>query len=112
MFDPKDERYKSAKKRAGQLREFYQHLGSYLFVNTIIFTIDVLDGGSWWFYWVLVPWGLGILSHGWSIFGGNRFGKDWEERKIRQIMEQEEGVKPKRSLAAEDDYFENQSDAR
>ncbi|MCI0513202.1 2TM domain-containing protein, partial [candidate division KSB1 bacterium] len=44
----------------------------------------------WWFYWPLLGWGIGVLSHGIAIFGlGGYLGKDWEDRKIKEIMEKE-----------------------
>ncbi len=35
-------------------------------------------------------WGIGLLSHALSVFGPNLFlGKDWEDKKIKQLMEKE-----------------------
>lgn len=40
------------------------------------------------FYWPLLGWGIGIIAHALSVFGGSRFlGKDWEEKKTREFMD-------------------------
>jgi hypothetical protein len=100
-----DERYQRAKKRARELREFYSNLGSYVTINLILLVIDAISGGGWWFYWVTIFWGIGILFHAMRLFGGfPKLDKDWEERKIREIMAREEGGKPKRTTT--EDYFD------
>jgi hypothetical protein len=88
-----NERYLRARKHVEDVRGFYTHLGVYLIVNTLLFTINYLTSpGAWWFYWVTLFWGVGIAFHALGVFVGDRiFGKDWEERKIREYMEREEG---------------------
>ena len=98
-------RYIQARKRARALRAFYGTLGSFFFVNLILFTIDVLTGDGWWFYWVTIFWGLALVMQAFRLFNPLRiaFDDEWEERKIRELM----GEKSKRSL--DDDaetYFE------
>lgn len=85
-----DERYQAAKERVKELRGFYEHLGIYIVVNITLFIINVVTApGAWWFYWVTVFWGIGIIWHAYATFAGGRFmGKDWEERKIREILEE------------------------
>jgi hypothetical protein len=35
-------------------------------------------------------WGIGLVAHGFSVFVPQWFlGNDWEERKIKEIMEKE-----------------------
>lgn len=52
--------------------------------------IDALQGGGWWFYWATFGWGIGLLTHGLSVFAlPGMFGKNWEERKIREYMDQD-----------------------
>jgi hypothetical protein len=85
-------RYQRAKKRVDELRGFYIHLGVYLLVNLLLFLINMLSSpDDLWFYWVLLGWGVAIVAHAFSVFGfGRLFGADWEEKKIREIMENEE----------------------
>jgi 2TM domain len=56
-------------------------------VITLLFFIDFLTPGGWWFYWALLGWGIGILAHALSVFGiTGLFGSDWEEKKIAELM--------------------------
>lgn len=81
-----DERYARAKKRVAELRSFYSHLTVYVVIMAVLFFVDLRDGGNWWFYWPLMGWGIAVVFHALGTFG---FGKRWEERKIKEIMEKE-----------------------
>jgi hypothetical protein len=85
------ESYESAKKRVEELKSFYSHLFVYLAVNAGLFLLNILTSPRHlWFYWPLIGWGIGLAIHGLSVFGTQRLlGKDWEERKIREIMDKE-----------------------
>jgi hypothetical protein len=85
---PQDERYQRARKRVEELKGFYTHLAIYLVVNTGLFLIDYLTSpDNWWFYWPMIGWGIGLTAHGISIFAEGRFGHAWEERKMREYMD-------------------------
>lgn len=82
-------RYEQAKKRAAEIRDFYQHLITYLVVNAALFVINILTSpGYYWFVWPLAGWGIGVALHAVTVFGGF-MGKSWEERKIKEIMEKD-----------------------
>lgn len=85
------EKYEKAKKRVEEIKGFYTHLFIYLLVNLMFFVINILTApGVWWFLWPLVGWGIFVFVHGFSIFVFPRlFGKEWEEKKIKEIMEKE-----------------------
>jgi len=87
-----NKRYEKARKRVEELKGFYIHLLVYILVNLGMFILNILTSpGALWFYWPLFGWGIGILAHAISVFGiRGLFGKEWEERKIRQIMGKEE----------------------
>ena len=82
--------YKKAKKRVEQLKGFYGNLVAYCIVipNLAILNYNTTD-----FPWIIFPvlvWGFGVLAHGMEVFGYNPFlGKNWEERKIRKYMDDE-----------------------
>jgi hypothetical protein len=81
------ERYERARKQVAEIRDFYTHAAVYVVVNIGIFIIDMVTDGGPWFYWPLIGWGIGLMVHGISVFGPEtRLGRDWEERKIREIM--------------------------
>jgi hypothetical protein len=46
------------------------------------------------FYWPLIGWGIGLGLLGFGVFGfggGGPWGREWEDRKTRAVMEKERG---------------------
>ncbi|WP_046757045.1 2TM domain-containing protein [Kordia jejudonensis] len=93
------EAYLRAKRRLDNLKGFYRHLTIYVVVNSFITWQQVAsqidngkssleafqDHGS---YTVWLLWGIGLLIHGLNVFLINGiFGQNWEERKIKQYMD-------------------------
>lgn len=89
--------YEKAKKRVEELKSFYTHLFIYIAVNIGLFLIDIITSpGALWFYWPLIGWGIGVAIHGLNVFGTEKLlGKNWEEKKIKEIMEKEKTKKKK-----------------
>ncbi|UCG90995.1 MAG: 2TM domain-containing protein [candidate division WOR-3 bacterium] len=85
------EKYKVAKRRVVALRGFYAHLFMYIIVNIVLILINFIFTPRFlWFLFPLLGWGVGLLAH--AVFGFGLFGfftKEWEERKIKEIIEQE-----------------------
>ena len=88
--------YEAAERKVKRLKGFYTHLIVYLFVNIFIVFVNInnLEPGESYFkfenFFTAFFWGIGLLSHGVSVFGHNLiFGKGWEERKIKELMEKE-----------------------
>lgn len=83
-----DERYREARRRAGELRAFYTHLLVYVIVNLGLLAIDVAAGDEWWFFWPAASWGIGVLAHGFAVSARRGFlGADWERRKIEEYLD-------------------------
>jgi hypothetical protein len=84
-----EDKYQKAKKRVQAIKEFYTHLTVYVLVNLLLFTINMLTlPGSLWFYWPLMGWGIAVALHALRVFGsGGRMGAEWEDRKIKELME-------------------------
>jgi hypothetical protein len=63
----------------------------YILVNLFLFLFNInTSPDSLWFYWPLLGWGIAIAMHAYSVFGsGHLFGADWEEKKIREVMEKD-----------------------
>ena len=81
------ERYKRAQQRVQALRNFYGGVVFFVVVNVFLLIINLItDPYNLWFYWPLLGSALIMAMSAISVFG---FGKDWEERKVRQIMERE-----------------------
>lgn len=88
--------YTEAKKRVKQIKGFYTHLIVYVIVNIFIFVANVKDlpTGENLLQWknLATPffWGIGLLGHVANVFLPNfLLGKEWEQRKINELMEQE-----------------------
>ena len=91
-----DERYDKAKKRVEELKKFYSNLVTYIVINIVLIIINlVTSSGSLWFYWVTIFWGIAILLHASRvfIFKGKFLGEEWEQKKIKEILEREEKSK-------------------
>jgi hypothetical protein len=41
-------------------QKFFEHLRSYLIINAILMTVDLLLTDGTWFYWPLFGWGIGV----------------------------------------------------
>lgn len=99
-LEDKEALYQRAKKRTEALRKFYKHLIIYVVVNIVIssykvneyldkgysfeealFNIDTLA--------VWVVWGVFVLLQAFRTFNPSMvLGTDWEERKIREYMDE------------------------
>ncbi|WP_312818909.1 2TM domain-containing protein [Kaistella carnis] len=90
-FNQNNIKYLEAAKRVKRLKGFYIHAVVYVLVNLFIVIQNVKSGASLSNmdnYWTAIFWGVGLLGHGMSIFLPNMImGKDWEERKIRELMD-------------------------
>ena len=87
-----DEKHEETKRRVKALRDFYKNLVTYIGVNVLLIVINLITSpGSLWFYWVTIFWGIGIVIHGAKVFlfKDKFLGKEWEERKIKEILEKE-----------------------
>jgi len=89
------ERYNRARARVGELKSFYNHAIIFILVNAILAGLNYYSDG-WRFPWFLFPllgWGIGLASHAAGTFRVNPFtSKDWEERKLREIMDKEDST--------------------
>lgn len=95
--------YEIAKKRVKKERDFYIHLAIYVAINIailffkdrLLYFIDASEKDAEFFQWwnfsnIITPlvWGIGLFSHWlWAFEKIFVFSKDWEERKIKKMME-------------------------
>ncbi|WP_242497097.1 2TM domain-containing protein [Flavobacterium petrolei] len=98
-FQPED-KYAAAQQEVKRLKGFYTHLIVYVAVNILIVFINIrdLDLGESYFkienFFTAFFWGIGIVAHGFSVFLPNWiFGRNWEEKKIKELMEKEKSEK-------------------
>jgi len=93
-------KYQEALKRVQKIKGFYSHLIIYVVVNIMIIIVNIQDlepGESYFKYenfFTAFFWGIGLVAHAFSVFVPQWFlGNNWEERKIREIMEKEKNKK-------------------
>lgn len=98
----KEQQYLRAKKRVKDIKGFYSHLTVYLVINIFLSGIIVYgltrDGSSFvdaithfGTYSTWLFWGIGIFFHWLGVFGFKGImTKSWEERKIKELMEEDE----------------------
>jgi hypothetical protein len=81
--------YYRAEKRVKEIKGFYTHLTIYCIIIPILIFVNLKFEPSFhWFWFSLVGWGMGLLCHWLAIFGFRLlgFGKNWEEKKIQEFM--------------------------
>ena len=89
-------KYQQALKRVKRIKGFYTHLIIYIVINTGILIANYTSGNHGYNFWTwqtfstALCWGIGLVAHGLSVFLPDKLlGKDWEERKINELMEKE-----------------------
>lgn len=86
-FNDEAKAYYRAKKRVEELKGFYANVISYCCVVPLLVFINLrFSPGFQWFWFSALGWGFGITMHAFKVFG---YSSDWEERKIREILEKE-----------------------
>ena len=89
----KEERYLKAKKRVKDIKGFYIHLAINVFSIVIIVTVNLLfSPGFHWFWFAVFGIVISQLIHLVVVFGFPQFGldRDWEAKKIEEIMNKNE----------------------
>ncbi len=86
-----EKKYKLAKKRLEKLKVFYIHFGIYVICVPVFIYLNFLSNAGFpWAVFPIVGWGIGVTSHASETFNYNPFfGKNWEERKIRELMDKD-----------------------
>lgn len=93
-LNPEEIKYQQALKRVKRIKGFYTHLIVYIVINTMLVIVNSSNSSEGFWRWenfaTAIFWGLGLAGHAFSVFGPSAlFGKDWEERKINELMEKE-----------------------
>lgn len=92
--------YLRAKRKVEILKGFYSHLVVYVLVNAVIIMISAnvfnekeIDFTHWGNYVSAFFWGIGLFFHAlyvlYELKINNTFLKRWEERKIKQFLEED-----------------------
>lgn len=89
------ERYQKASKKVKEIKGFYIHLICYVIVNALLVLLNIRNTPEHlWFFYPMIGWGVGLIGHAIGVFGTDSlFSKNWEERKIKELMEEEKKKK-------------------
>lgn len=86
-YSDENKAYFRAKKRVEELKGFYGNIISYCCVIPFLIFINLrYSPGFQWFWFSALGWGFGVVMHAFKVFG---YSSDWEERKIREILEKD-----------------------
>ena len=99
-----NQKYIQAKKRVKKIKGFYTHFAVYTIVNIFLSGIIIFGLTSdseynfleaishFGVYSTWIFWGIGLFFHWLGVFGFQSLGlgKDWEEKKIKELMERED----------------------
>ncbi len=89
--DIEESSYYKAQKKVEEIKGFYGNLSSYVVIITGLAILNLITSPSHlWFFYPAIGWGIGVVIHGVSVFNYMPFlNKDWEDKKVREIMEKE-----------------------
>lgn len=86
-----DKRYQKARERVEAIKGFYGNLAAYCIVIPFLAWLNYRTTSFPWIIFPVLGWGFGLLMHGLEAYGYNPLlGKRWEERKIRELMENDD----------------------
>ncbi|MEL6718980.1 MAG: 2TM domain-containing protein [Bacteroidota bacterium] len=87
-----DRHYKLAKKRVEKKKGFYTHFAVYIAVGAFFFVMNMVtqnEEPTLWFFYPMLPWGIAIFIHYFSVFGlpgTDILTEDWEERELEKEL--------------------------
>ena len=86
-----ESRYLFAKKRVEKIKGFYIHTFiTILLIPSLIFINLKFTPEYHWFWFSVGGLLIGLLFHWLGVFGPNVIlGKEWEEKKLKEFMDQE-----------------------
>nr|WP_220461219.1 2TM domain-containing protein [Colwellia sp. MB3u-4] len=70
------------------IKGFYSHLINYTVIILALFLVNFLTSpGYYWAWWAAFGWGVGLISHGISVFElYSFFGANWEKKQIEKRL--------------------------
>jgi len=87
-----ENKYIRAREKVEKIKAFYSNILSYAIIIPLLAILNYMT--SWehkWFIYPMLGWGIGIIFHYFEAFGRHPFlGKNWEERKMKELMDEEE----------------------
>ena len=91
MEDLNKYKYRKAKERVEMIKSFYANLFTYFLVIPFLVFVNYRTSSYPWVIFPAIGWGIGLIGHWLHVYGYVHFlGRDWEERKIKQLMDSNE----------------------
>ena len=82
---------RKARKRVKVIKGFYIHAYSYVIMGGFFFFMNMAtDPFDMWFFFPMMPWGVGLAFHYLAVFGipGSRIlSREWEEREYERQLD-------------------------
>ncbi|WP_294821638.1 2TM domain-containing protein [uncultured Flavobacterium sp.] len=90
-YNESENSYLKAQKKVEDIKGFYGNLMSYVIVISGLAVLNLVTSAAHlWFLYPAIGWGIGVVIHFCTVFNYIPFlGRDWEERKLNELMERE-----------------------
>ncbi|MCH9660184.1 MAG: 2TM domain-containing protein [Bacteroidetes bacterium] len=92
-LDSKENKYLRAKEQVAEIKKFYTSLLFYIVFICFLGGLNYYTN-EWrymWFLWAAFGWGIGLVFQAAKAYKWTPFmNKNWEERKIKELMDEEE----------------------
>jgi len=87
--------YLKAQKRVEDIKGFYGNLTMYVLIITGLAILNLVTYPKFlWFFYPMAGWGIGVIIHAIAVFNFIPFfGRDWEEKKINELMQKDKSDK-------------------
>lgn len=85
------DQHERAKKRVADIESFWSHLTVYVVIIVVLLLIDIFAEGNsnnWRVQWPALGWSVFVALHGAKVYGPFTTA-GWEQRKIKELMEEE-----------------------
>ncbi len=92
----REKQYMKAQKRVQDIKGFYVHLVVTIFIIPFLIFINLKFAPEFhWFWFATVGMLLGLIFHWLGVFGFEKLGlgKNWEDKKIKEFMDQDNRLK-------------------
>ncbi len=94
-LEDKESKYMRAKDRVREMKKFYTSLGFYVVFIGFLAALNYYTNEFryMWFLWAAFGWGIGLIFQALKAFNWAPFmNKDWEDRKIKELMDKDDEV--------------------
>ncbi|WP_438973151.1 2TM domain-containing protein [Polaribacter sp.] len=78
-----------AAKRVKEIKGFYTHVLATFIIPPFLVFINLQTVPQFhWFWFAIIVWFVGLIIHWFGVFGFDKlgFGKNWEEKKIKEFI--------------------------